>query len=105
MGDPIVLRSRTSRHKSKHLRTVVNTGALTIDEIQTAKGKRAYKFESRSKKYVDIHQLQQIKKQLGKIKAPKKQPKRKNQKSTPERRREQINAASRRYRMKKQSRK
>lgn len=40
----------TARHQ--HLKTVVDTGPLTIDEIQTARSGKAYTFTTRQGKYL-----------------------------------------------------
>ncbi len=60
LGDPVILRHKSVSKKHKSLRTILDIGPLTIQEIETARGRRAYKFEARSKKYADTKTLIKI---------------------------------------------
>lgn len=53
MQDSIVLRPApmVRKPKSQVLGVVVNSAALTVYQVKTARGQTAFKFEARSKKY------------------------------------------------------
>lgn len=110
MQDSIVLRSQpmVRKPKSQVLAVIVDSAPLTIYEVKTARGKIAFKVETRTKKYIERKELASIvRKGLAYLYPRNEQTKRKHQARKSQwwrEHREEINTRRRaRYAMRKQA--